>query len=592
MGEHMDNNEQTLYGIPLSELNGKGTSYQGGTYYDMNGYCFYVPEEVDDSTPAFIYYPGSGGSGNDAKVIRQLISEKGPDQIIIIADTAYENTTNASTRYSNLISNIGKDNNSNITNISTMGFSAGGPATYAQLVHNVRNNPEGGPYNAIFCDVVNFNTNQEDLELIKQNEGTIMFLEPNGTSITAANNMAKSGVDVVLAWTSGSHAGHVPLNKEALENGLIDYVSGRSTELANADIYKFVVYNSETGNWDQITLEELAAKYEGSVFNSSDPFRNYEKLSTIDVLESSNSFLGDKINNLRAAIRNTNFLSSNIGVDYGSTTNIPGVESDIVQSFFTSSSMLLNLLEKDTAKIIEIGNSIEDMNANLEVQANELNDPNNVVTNNQTTQNNQTTDNVYNNSTVTNPVVNNNINNNNNSSNNNSSTVTTPSVSTPGNSQVVVDSTNAVVATLVTSISKQVLDLEKEVEEKLDKDIKYDNVTTIDKELIDKFLKYDELYTDDNMIVYDGEDGKYKIVIHHEEGKVVGLEYYYDLGDKDTATKAMELMKEDFTDLESIKQDGQYVKLTFKDDLYKDLKLDELKEVYSEFKELKKPEVE
>lgn len=592
MGEHMDNNEQTLYGIPLSELNGKGTSYQGGTYYDMNGYCFYVPEEVDDSTPAFIYYPGSGGSGNDAKVIRQLISEKGPDQIIIIADTAYENTTNASTRYSNLISNIGKDNNSNITNISTMGFSAGGPATYAQLVYNVRNNPEGGPYNAIFCDVVNFNTNQEDLELIKQNEGTIMFLEPNGTSITAANNMAKSGADVVLAWTSGSHAGHVPLNKEALENGLIDYVSGRSTELANADIYKFVVYNSETGNWDQITLEELAAKYEGSVFNSSDPFRYYEKLSTLDVLESSNSFLGDKINNLRVAIRNTNFLSSNIGVDYGSTTNIPGVESDIVQSFFTSSSMLLNLLEKDTAKIIEIGNSIEDMNANLEVQANELNDPNNVVTNNQTTQNNQTTDNVYNNTTVTNPVVNNNINNNNNSSNNNSSTVTTPSISTPGNSQVVVDSTNAVVATLVTSISKQVLDLEKEVEEKLDKDIKYDNVTTIDKELIDKFLKYDELYTDDNMIVYDGEDGKYKIVIHHEEGKVVGLEYYYDLGDKDTATKAMELMKEDFTDLESIKQDGQYVKLTFKDDLYKDLKLDEFKEVYSEFKELKKPEVE
>ena len=65
----MDNNEQTLYGIPLSDIKDKGTSYQGGIYYDMNGYCFYVPEEVDDSTSAFIYYPGSGGSGNDAKVI-------------------------------------------------------------------------------------------------------------------------------------------------------------------------------------------------------------------------------------------------------------------------------------------------------------------------------------------------------------------------------------------------------------------------------------------------------------------------------------------------------------------------------------------
>ena len=161
VGERMENGEQTLYGIPLSEIKDKGTSYQGGTYYDMNGYCFYVPEEVDDSTPAFIYYPGSGGSGNDAKVIRNLISEKGPEQIIIIADTAYENTTNASTRYSNLIKDIGKENGSNITNISTMGFSAGGPATYAQLVHNVKNNPDGGPYNAIFCDVVNFNTKQE-----------------------------------------------------------------------------------------------------------------------------------------------------------------------------------------------------------------------------------------------------------------------------------------------------------------------------------------------------------------------------------------------------------------------------------------------
>ena len=57
-------------------------------------------------------------------------------------------------------------------------------------------------------------------------------------------------------------------------------------------------------------------------------------------------------------------------------------------------------------------------------------------------------------------------------------------------------------------------------------------------------------------------------------------------------SKAIDLMKEDFADLESIKQDGQYVKLTFKDDLYKDLSFDEFKQVYSDFEELKKPEVE
>ena len=93
------------------------------------------------------------------------------------------------------------------------------------------------------------------------------------------------------------------------------------------------------------------------------------------------------------------------------------------------------------------------------------------------------------------------------------------------------------------------------------------------------------------MVVYDGEDGKYKIVVHHENGKITGLEYYYDLGDKETATSAMDLMKEDFEDLESIAQEGQYIKLTFKDDLYKELDLDKIKQIYSEFDELKKPEV-
>jgi hypothetical protein len=266
--------------------------------------------------------------------------------------------------------------------------------------------------------------------------------------------------------------------------------------------------------------------------------------------------------------------------------------------------MLLNLLEKDTAKIIEIGNSIEDMNHKLEVEANELNDLNNANTNNsdtnQTTQDSQSTNDVYNN-TVNNPVVNNNTNSNsdvsnnsnaNNNSNNNQTVITVPSTNKSSHSQEVVDSTNAAVATLVTSISKQLLDLEEKVEDKLDKEIKYDDITTIEKDLIDKFLEYDELYSDDNMVVFDGDDGKYKIVIHHENDKVVGLEYYYNLGDKDTASKAIELMKEDFADLESIKQEDQYVKLTFKDDLYKDMSFYEIKQVYSEFKELKKPEVE
>ena len=589
VGEFMDNSEQTLYGIPVSNL--KGTKYEGGTYYQAPGYCFYVPDDVEDSTPAFIYYPGSGGSGNDAKNIRNMIAESSVPQIVIIPNESGQ--SNAATNYYGLISNIGESNNANITNISTMGFSAGGPSTYNQLLYNAKTNPEGGPYNTVFCDVVGFWPKEEDLAAIAATGSTVMFLEPSWSNSTSSqsNAMAKAGINVIVATATGDHGGHVPLNSEALQNGIIDYISGVSSELANADIYTFSRYNAETGAWENITIDQVAELYEFGLFNTGDPYRYYEKLSTIEPLESSNSFLGEKINGLRSAIRNTNFLNSTSGVYFDSTTNIPNVESDIVQNFFTNTSMLLNLLEKDTEKIIEIGNSIEDMNAQLEVQANELNDG---VETSTTTQNTQNTNDVYNNTNnnaiVTTPVVNTNTNTSNNNSNSNSS-VSTPVVNKPSNSQTVVDSTSAAVATLVTSISKTVLDLEETIEDKFDTEIKYDDKTTIDKALIEKFLKYDELYSDDNMIVYDGEDGKYKVVIHHEDGVIKGLEYYYDLGDKNTATSAMKLMKEDFDDLESIIQDGQYVKLTFKDDVYKDISLDEFKQVYSEFEELRKPEV-
>ena len=133
--------------------------------------------------------------------------------------------------------------------------------------------------------------------------------------------------------------------------------------------------------------------------------------------------------------------------------------------------------------------------------------------------------------------------------------------------------------------------LEETIEEKIDRVIKYDDETTISDEILESFEDYEKLYSDDNMLVFQDKDTNYKVVIHHEDGKVVGLEYYYDLGDAKTADDAVEMMEKDFTDLESIAQKDQYVKLTFKDDLYKDLSLDDLKQVYASFNELKKVEV-
>lgn len=627
----MDNTERTLYGVPLSEINNK-TEYEHGVYIETDTYVFYVPEEVSDSTSAVIYYPGSGGYNPDANPIRSVIENQAPNQVIVIAKSAYEEPEVASNKYVQLVNNIASAESIEINDIQNYGFSAGGRNAIQGIVNTIKINPDLPPQKAVIIDA-GYNCSgcylsEEQINVLKENEASILFFEEKngGTSSYNVINLAKAGVDVIVAWAGSGHGGHVQINREVFENDIMNYASGYTDTLLNADIYTFRAWDSEKQEWYEIPLEEVMERFVGEVVDLSDPFKYYEKLSSIEPLQSSNSFLGDKINSLRMSIRNTNFLNANIAVGFESTTNIPSAEDEIVQSFFTTCSALLNLLEKDTASIIEIGNSIEDMNAQLTVDANELNVSTDVVTDNKPI---QTTEDVYtDNSSITDSYITStpnytNPSSDNNNSNNTTSTVTTPStngsinnsnttnsgnngsnyspgisvpssggVSSSNNSSNSDNSSNiAALTALISGISKDLVGLEETIEEKIDTVIKYDDETTISDEILESFEDYEKLYSDDNMLVFQDKDTNYKVVIHHEDGKVVGLEYYYDLGDAKTADDVVEMMEKDFTDLESIAQKDQYVKLTFKDDLYKDLSLDDLKQVYASFNELKKVEV-
>lgn len=627
----MDNTERTLYGVPLSEINNK-TEYEHGVYIETDTYVFYVPEEVSDSTSAVIYYPGSGGYNPDANPIRSVIENQAPNQVIVIAKSAYEEPEVASNKYVQLVNNIASAESIEINDIQNYGFSAGGRNAIQGIVNTIKINPDLPPQKAVIIDA-GYNCSgcylsEEQINVLKENEASILFFEEKngGTSSYNVINLAKAGVDVIVAWAGSGHGGHVQINQEVFANDIMNYASGYTDTLLNADIYTFRAWDSEKQEWYEIPLEEVMERFVGEVVDLSDPFKYYEKLSSIEPLQSSNSFLGDKINSLRMSIRNTNFLNANIAVGFESTTNIPSAEDEIVQSFFTTCSALLNLLEKDTASIIEIGNSIEDMNAQLTVDANELNVSTDVVTDNKPI---QTTEDVYtDNSSITDSYITStpnytNPSSDNNNSNNTTSTVTTPStngsinnsnttnsgnngsnyspgisvpssggVSSSNNSSNSDNSSNiAALTALISGISKDLVGLEETIEEKIDTVIKYDDETTISDEILESFEDYEKLYSDDNMLVFQDKDTNYKVVIHHEDGKVVGLEYYYDLGDAKTADDAVEMMEKDFTDLESIAQKDQYVKLTFKDDLYKDLSLDDLKQVYASFNELKKVEV-
>ncbi|MGN1370851.1 MAG: hypothetical protein ACI4XM_01020 [Candidatus Coprovivens sp.] len=533
----MSNSLNSIYGISISDLEKDPVQVPNGVYYDFKGFTLFVPDDVDSSTSAFIYYPGSGGSRNDAEYIRSSINDGNSNQIIIIVDDAYSDRASGGARHLQLIENIGAANDAEITNIDSMGFSASGPTTFNTILNTISTYPDSGPHNAVFCDVVGFTVNQEQIDLLVEDEATLLFLEPNGTSTDFERKLAQGGVDVILAWTSGSHAGHVPLNREALQNGIIDFVTGESDELANSDIYKFVTYDINSGEWYEISLDEVAEKFVNSDV-ADNPFRYYNRLSNMDTeLQCNNSYLGSKINTIRTAIKNSNFLSTMSMDYYGSTTQIPNAENEIIQAYFSACAKTLNCLEKDTSKIIQIGNSIDEINDNLKTDAGELNNSINYYTNTPTNTSSSSNSWVSSSSTY----------------NGNSGTY---SNTTSNGSYASTASTVGVIGTSGSASSSDI-----EVTEEIS-----------NKEF--PFLSYNELYTDvdQKIIVYKNLEEKYKLVIHYEGDKILGIDYYYQYPTRNNALEAVELLKEKYGDTCSdVLREANTIKVEMKETSYSNM---------------------
>ncbi len=551
-------NEQTMYGIPVSELQKHAKQVNGGTYYDLNGYCLYVPNNVDENTAAFVYIPGAGGSGNDAAVIRDLINNQSPNQIIFIADESHKPDAQ---KYANfplqVIENVGNQNGVTIKNIDVMGFSNGGAGSFQTSLAIANKFQGNGKHSAIFCDANSIRPSDADVQALKNDGTTIMFLKPRGTPGDNALKLAQGGVDVIYATTTGSHAEHVALNREALQNGIINFVSGESDELANRDIYKFLSYDHSTGKWVEIPFSAVVEKYEHMYIDPTDPKRYYNKLSGLKDLKCNNSYLGSKISAIRSKISSTNFLNATVSGNFSSTTNVPNAAYDIIQSYFTTCSELLNFLEKDTVNIINIGNSIDNVNVQLNNAAEELNNTSQVMGNEENITNNvygqntgQVTGNQYNGYVSSG--------NNYNSGSHVSGSIVSGAV------------TDTILGNTTTDTTEE---------------------TTEEKKIYDKelFLKPEELHSDDNRIVYT--NNQYKAVIYYEGEKVLGIDYYFEFDSADSAKDGMPLLKEALNGVDDCMCEDKFVKVMFKEEIYKDMTLTKVKSLFEKFEEVKKEDL-
>lgn len=626
--------DSLIYGIPISELVVKEpVQLENGKYYNFKKFNLYVPDDVSDDTSAFIFFPGSKGSGGDQKIFDNIINSGNGSQILVIPDDCYRDSELGGVQHLELIDNIGSASGADIKTVNMMGYSAGGPLTFSALINTIERYPDNGPHNAVFCDVVDFKVTQEQIDILKKDNSTLLFFEPNKQITDFEMTLAEGGVNVLLCRTYDSHAVHTVVDDESLMNGIIDFASGITDTLRNSDIYHFQEYDQEAKMFKDISMEEVAEKFKRSISEGDFSIVN-QRLATLRELRSENEYLASKVNNIRSSIRNTNFLSASTSDSYSSTTKVPSSLGALVQSFFGTCSGLLNKIEADTRGIIEIGESIDQMNAELAKDAEDLNqsiftytamdDDGSLSVSKYTDETYKpTADSVEKIVESSIPLVaSGDIVENTIPTESKDNTVVPPKVDlkTPSLISDAGDKTGNKVND-GNKVSDNV-DLEKTGSTKTnninkkDNDVEFvdnteltisrcgnnktgynsneeyipvvDNVPNASNDVFGEFYDFEKLCSNDEYLVFKTANmgDNCKIIVRYDGNKVTGLEYYFDFDNKLLANNNVDIMANTFGELDKVVQKDEYVKVIFNEEFYDNMTLDVLKNNFSEFEEI------
>ena len=518
-------------------------------------YKMYVPENVNADTPVFTYALGSGDPG-----IEKCVLEQGSDSIFIVTVVDYNNNIDKVTM--NIVDEVKQEFGVTSTVVTPSGFSLGGPVGYKTAAENIRRNPGCEPQTVFLVDAYGtyfYNpklhlNDQETLNLFKENN-TVFFALDHPLKTTDINTQyAQAGLNIIQVKCIGQ--GHGDINASFFNEKMYDYMAGQALP---KDGYIYSMYNHETGEWEEIPYEEIATKADlNSYFGMDTLTSNIERLSKLQdiTVKSDDKTLENYLNGIRSSIRNTNFLTASFNQSYGSTTKVPTAIPEIITEYFTSTSTLLNKIAKKTSQIANISVEIENLDNEMSKQTETLNEQTLTGTAVQTgaalLTNTVTNDIDNSKQTVneTNTINNENIN----------QTVSQQEVTTTNNNQQVHET--------VRKTSTPVYQKNNSIEE--------------------QFIEYEKLYSTNDKVVYNYND-KYKIVIHHENGRITGVEHYYNYQNSEEAIKAIGQLNVDYKNVENfnkIIQKDNLVKVVFKEDMFKNISLDKFKENYKALEEV------
>ena len=540
-------------------------------------YALYVPENVNADTPVFTYVYGAGGPVNDWRNAQNGVLEHGSNSIIIMPNIDWNANWGAVTM--DVVNEVKEEFGVTNTNVSSSGFSMGGFAGYVTVAENIKQNPDCEPqtvflidsYGQLYNNPNKYISDTDTINIYKENQTVFFAFDTTGKGTNVNEQYAKAGLNIITVKCVGQD--HVGINAKFFSNGVYDYMAGGALP---KDGYIYSKYNPETGKWEEIPYEEIATKDDLNTYFGIDTFvSNMDRLYKLPdiTIKSDDKTLENYLNAIRKVLRNTTFFTANFNeASFLSTTQVPNAIPDLITEYFTMTSSLLNKIANKTTAIAKIAGEIELLDKNMSSRAEHINNATALYTiaemiqqpiiDNVTDTPTENPDDVI--LTPPEELI---------PEEEKEETPTPPSNSeeqptTPVQpSQPVIppalpenddDNDNGNGGQKPTEPTPPVQPSKPTEPEKLP--------------IEEQFPKYDELYTSNDKVVYNYND-EYKVVVHHENGKITGVEHYYDYKTTEDATKAVEQLTKDYKDIENfdkIIQKDQYVKVMFKEDMYKE----------------------
>ncbi len=587
-----------------------------------DGYTFqvYVPDNVDEDTKIFIYEHGDGGyASEDWYNLFSGVNDGSVDSIIVRADRNSHSSSSAAY----IADKYGIEYN----NIIPVGFSGGGVYSFYSA-GDVASNVEDGskPNVAVLLEgscPVAWLESQGYLDQYQKANTVFLYVQnDSGYGQTAnARKMAEMGYNVLILSDYVAN-GHCDLNASFITSGLLDYAAGNGTL---PDRYVIQAYDKEKGWYtvDLSTISNIEDVYKlfGIEVGNVVELKNYTlaELTQLEdlTLSSDQKDLERYLNSIRGAIRSSSILTASISSGFSSTTMMPSQIPAIVSRYIASSTNYLTKLANETDQFALIGESIKEMDFNLERMAREVNaielaqatyadlssgntddktnddeksdkkddvlgsvgslDDKNGITDDKSSASNDK-DTTSNDKTWTNGGNSDNSGNTGNTSNNagnsgntsnkgdtdksgnNGSTSNHGNSGNSGYSGSGVGNNNGSGNTGGSSSSTG------------------GNSSEVESPTYE-FEDYADIVTNDEQLVFEVNE-EYKIIVHHgTDNQISSVEHYYDFGSKENALELFDDIKAQYEGtyyFEDIVQDGQYIKVILDKDVYKDFTLEDL----------------